>query len=316
MLIHERMGEFAGLPVADFTENGMERNGEPLTAPPTGVAWRVRVDDEDEAVFGDVLGRFLETVDPATVTALVVGWWGYESPVGEPVTSLVGAADRLTALRSLFVGDVVVEEREISWIEQSDITPLPAAFPRLERLGVRGGEGSGQEPLRLRPFRSAHLRELRFESGGLPADVVRAVAASELPALEHLEMWLGMEHYGGDATVADLAPILTGERLPSLRHLGLQDSEIQDAIAEAVAQAPVVARLETLALSMGTLTDTGAEALLSGQPLIHLRSLDLHHHYLSDAMAARVRAALPGVKVDLSGALDPEHDTLWVAVSE
>nr|BFE77740.1 hypothetical protein GCM10020093_003410 [Planobispora longispora] len=146
----------------------------------------------------------------------------------------------------------------------------------------------------LRPVRHESLRVLRFESGGLPGHVVRATGACDLPALEHLEMWLGVERYGGDATAADLEPILSGERLPALRHLGLQDSAMQDEIAAAVATAPVVARLESLALSMGVLTDEGAEALLSGQPLTHLKRLDLHHHFLSDAMTERVRAALPG----------------------
>ncbi|GAA4600549.1 hypothetical protein GCM10023195_00170 [Actinoallomurus liliacearum] len=38
-----------------------------------------------------------------------------------------------------------------------------------------------------------------------------------------------------------------------------------------MASAPVVARLEVLDLSMGTLSDDGATALLSGQPLTHLK---------------------------------------------
>ena len=42
-----------------------------------------------------------------------------------------------------------------------------------------------------------------------------------------------------------------------------------------------MARLKTLDLSMGVLSDVGAEALLAGQPLTHLRRLDLHHHFLS-----------------------------------
>jgi hypothetical protein len=161
---------------------------------------------------------------------------------------------------------------------------------------------------------------LRFESGGLPPQVVRAVGESDLPALEHLELWLGEENYGGGATPEDLAGILAGEWLPSLRYLGLQDSEIQDEIAAAVAAAPVVARLETLSLSMGILTDSGAEALLSGQPLTHLKKLDLHHHYLSDEFMKRITAALPGVEVDLSeqeeGDDDGEEVWRYVAVSE
>ncbi|MFD0891882.1 leucine-rich repeat domain-containing protein, partial [Streptosporangium algeriense] len=111
--------------------------------------------------------------------------------------------------------------------------------------------------------------------------------------------------------------ILSGERLPALRHLGLQDSEIQDEIPAAVASAPSLARLESLALSMGALSDEGAEALLSGQPLTHLKRLDLHHHYLTDPMVDRVRAALPGVEVDLSEQEEPDDDEWrYVAVSE
>nr|BFE77743.1 hypothetical protein GCM10020093_003440 [Planobispora longispora] len=191
------------------------------------------------------------------------------------------------------------------------MTPLLEEFPLLERLEVRGGSG-----LELRPVRHEALKVLRFESGGLPAGVVRTVGESEFPALEYLEVWLGVEQYGGDARVADLREILAGERLPSLRHLGLQDSEAQDEIAAAVASAPVVARLESLSLSMGMLTDAGAEALLSGQPLTHLKRLDLHHHYLSDTMMKRVRETLPGVEIDLSDQEDIDNDWRYVAVAE
>jgi hypothetical protein len=63
--------------------------------------------------------------------------------------------------------------------------------------------------------------------------------------------------------------------MPRLRHLALCNSVIGDEIAAAAAAAPVVARLEVLGLSMGTLGDAGAEALLGGQPLTHLTKLDL-----------------------------------------
>ncbi|SEG15396.1 hypothetical protein SAMN04489712_103416 [Thermomonospora echinospora] len=308
MTVNHHLTEYAGLPVQQFDPE-TEREGLPDAG---AVAWRVASAFE-EAAFEEVFADFVETVDTTGVTALIIGYWNmsYDSKESGPLEPLVAAAERLPNLRSLFVGDIVMEESEISWIEQSDISPLLAAFPRLERFGVRGGNG-----LALDPFRSEHLRELRLESGGLPAAVVRAVAASDLPNLESLVMWLGVDQYGGDATVADLAPILSGERLPALRHLGLQDAEIQDQICAAVAGAPVVARLESLALSMGVLTDEGAEALLSGQPLTHLKSLDLHHHYLSEAMAARIRAALPGVEVDLSDEQEEDEEWRYVAVAE
>ncbi|MCO5999046.1 STM4015 family protein [Actinoallomurus rhizosphaericola] len=309
MFIDDHLSEFDGLPVVDLLL--AEEAGKPLP-PAASAAWRIGTAFE-EASFDEVLGRFLEQVDTAQVTSLIIGYWGasYDSGEVDPVDLLVKAADRLPNLRALFLGDIEAEEAEISWIEQSDITPLFTAFPGLRRLEVRGGNG-----LAMDPIKSEALTVLRMESGGLPADVVRAVAASDLPNLEHLDLWLGVENYGGNANVADLAPILSGERLPALRRLGLEDSEIQDEIAAAVASAPVVARLESLSLAMGILTDEGAEALLSGQPLTHLKRLDLHHHFLSDRMVERVRAALPGVEVDLSEQEKAEDDERYVAVDE
>ena len=58
-----------------------------------------------------------------------------------------------------------------------------------------------------------------------------------LSALEHLELWPARAEGGGDSTAADLEPILSGARLPRLRHLALCNSEIQDEIAAAVATA-------------------------------------------------------------------------------
>ncbi|OPG12075.1 STM4015 family protein [Microbispora sp. GKU 823] len=304
---------YAGLPVTEVAPWQEE-----AIPDLTSVAVRISSGWGEDYPIAEAFGALLTQVDTAAVPAIVIGGWNdcYGKSSEQIVGLLAENAARFPGLRSLFLGAISSDEAEISWIQQSDVTPLLEAFPRLERLEVRGGSG-----LRLRPVRHESLRMLRFETGGLPAEVVRAVGACDLPALEHLDLWLGEENYGGDATVADLAPILSGERLPALRHLGLQDSEIQDEIAATVASAPVVARLESLALSMGTLTDAGAEALLGGQPLTHLHTLDLHHHFLTDAMAARVTEALPGVEVDLSEQEEAEDDgdgEVWryVAVSE
>ncbi|SFQ10548.1 MULTISPECIES: STM4015 family protein [Actinomadura] len=323
MSVYEHLEEYFGLPVATFNEDtGAEEEDDdgagsgPVAGadlPPAGeVAWFVGTSFDEEG-FGDVFARFLKTVDTTEITALIIGYWGasYDDGVADPVALLTEAAASFPKLRALFLGDITGEEAEISWIEHSDITPLFAAFPGLERFDVRGSQG-----LVLEPVGSERLKVLRFESGGLPATIVRAVAASDLPNLEHLDLWLGEDGYGGDTTVADLAPLLSGERLPALRHLGLEDSEIEDEIAAAVAGAPVVARLESLSLAMGILTDQGGEALLSGQPLTHLRRLDLHHHFLSDAMVERVRTALPGVEVDLDHQETNDTDWHYIAVSE
>lgn len=276
-------------------------------------AWRLEVDYEDgPEQFAALFDTFLGAVDTTAVTALLVGQWGgaaYDHKL--PVRLLAERLPALPNLRALFLGDMVPEECEISWIQHDDITPLVEALPRLEILTVRGGEG-----LRLRPVRHGGLRRLTFESGGLPAEVVRAVGASDLPNLWHLELWLGTANYGGDTTVADLADLLGGSRLPSLVFLGLQNAEIADEVAAAVAGAPVVARLKSLDLSMGVLSDRGAAALLAGQPLTHLVELVLSHHYLSTAMMERLVAELPGVEVDVSEQLTDDEEDRWIAVSE
>ncbi|MGA5820194.1 STM4015 family protein [Kitasatospora sp. NPDC094028] len=308
MAISRHLEHFHGLPIHDFTP-GQDARRRPAAG---AVAWRLALTWGSKLDFGQLWQSFLTTVDPAEVRAVVIGpWWqdGYDS-VRTTVETVAATADRLTALEALFLGEVTYDECEISWLVMGDVTPLLTAFPGLASLTVRGGTG-----LRLRPLRHDRLVSLRFESGGLPADVVRAVAASELPALERLELWLGVGDYEGDTTLDDLAPFLDGSRLPSLRHLALANSEFQDEIAAALAHAPVVAGLASLDLSMGVLSDEGAAALVEGQPLTHLRSLDLHHHYLTEEMQQRLRQALPGVELDLSEAEDIDDDR-YVAVAE
>ncbi|HEX4817251.1 MAG TPA: STM4015 family protein [Nonomuraea sp.] len=304
---------YAGLPVAHAPLDE-EDDGPPPEA--GAVAWRLRGNEFDPDApeeIGEALDWFFEHVDTSRVRAIVIGQWEdcYDEGSAEIVARLADNADRLPALRALFLGAISPEESEISWIQQCDVTPLLEAYPKLERFEVRGGSG-----LELRPVRHEGLRMLRVEAGGLGGGFVRALAGADLPALELLELWFGVPDYGGDTTAGDLSEIMSGARLPALRHLRLQNGQFQDDVAVALAAAPIVERLETISLSMGSLTDAGAEALISGQPLTHLRRLDLSHHYMTAAMMGRVREALPGVEVVLSEPLDAEREWRFVAVSE
>ncbi|MBK3528778.1 STM4015 family protein [Streptomyces sp. MBT67] len=313
----QHLHEFGGLPAVDF-QHTTDEGPRPAA---DAVAWRVSVDpygDEDRS-WEEEFAHFLNEVDPTGVRALIIGQWGeaYEEKSSVPINLVIAAADRLTSLEAVFVGDLEAEQAEITWIEQSDVTALLAAFPALTELGVRGGMD-----LVFPPTKHERLRSLTIQAGGLPVEVVRGVLDSELPALERLDLWLGVSAYEGNTNVADLAPLLAGTRFPRLNHLGLRNSEIQNEIAAAIASAPVVARLRVLDLSNGTLGDEGAAALLEGQPLTHLEVLDLHHHFLSEAMAERVRSALEphGARVDLSEKCEPWGDRgaegRYTAVSE
>ncbi|MGI5237495.1 STM4015 family protein [Dactylosporangium sp. CA-139066] len=303
MAIGSNIDTFAGLRVRQFRRGERGR----------GVAWRISVGyDAPEDRFARELDDLIGSVGGASVEALVIGQWGEAYESAPPLHLLVAARDRLPSLRALFVGEMTYEECEISWINHGDIAPLLGAFPRLEILRIRGSQG-----LRLSPVRHRRLQELAVEAGGLPGEFVRGLGDSSFPALRELELWLGIREYGGDATIEDLAPIFGGADLPALRRLALRNAEIADEVAEALAAAPVVARLEELDLSMGALSDAGAASLLLGQPLTHLRRLDLSHHFMSAEVAGRFADELPGVHVDTSDEQDIDEDGFrYVSVTE
>ena len=326
----EHLTEFAGLRVVDFPGDP----GKPLPAMDGPCAWRLArsPEEEDTSDFEGVLADFLERGDAAHVTALVIGPWAeYMGDLDDapyPVDKLVEAADQLPALRALFLGDVIESESDVAYIYHEDVSVLLDAYPALEEFRVRGSAPwtpLGEPPsVMFRPIKHESLKVLAFESGGLSASTMRAVGESEFPQLEHLEFFFGEPNYGGDGTLEDVAGLLAGDRFPKLRRLGLRNALFEDEIAAALAHAPVVAQLEVLDLSLGAFGDEGAAALLAGQPLHHLRTLDLHHHFVSAEMAERLREAWPTVEIVLG---EPEEATVrfrngvrefqrYIAVSE
>ncbi|UGQ11446.1 STM4015 family protein [Yinghuangia sp. ASG 101] len=270
------------------------------------VAWGLATAYDSDVSYTEVFEGFLQAVDTTRVRSLLLGYWGKgilsREPANLPAELLCAHADRFPALRSLFVGHITSDQHEISWIPRGDVTQVLESFPELEELTYRFGQRSNRdEPSDvLRPVRHERLRRLTLETGGLPAHVPGAIAACDFPALEHLDVWLGVEFYGGDATVRDLDALLVGASLPRLRHLGMMNSEIQNDIATALAAAPIVARLASLDLSMGTLSDAGVEALLTGQPLTHLQNLTVEHHFVSESMARRLRDLLESAGVEVT----------------
>lgn len=288
MTFSENLTEFAGKPVVDFVAG--ERFVDPANTVP-----RLRVNydsgvDADE-LFRELIGSGIGD----QLTALIFGQWSpemYEETSAKLVETLVAAAEQLPKLRALFIGEMTYQENEVSWIYQSDVSALWQAFPRLETFCIRGANG-----LSLGQMRMNHLRQLTVETGGLPKSVLAEVAAAQLPVLEHLELYLGTEGYGWDGAVADLAPILSGQLFPKLKYLGLRDSEIADDVAAAVARSPLLERIDVLDLSLGTLGDAGAQALLAAPAVKKLKGLDLRHHYISADVAARFGKLGPHVDI-------------------
>jgi len=270
---------------------------------PARVVYALRTDYDDTVAFPDKLEALVSTAGSERLEALVVGAWVsemYDSDSAYVVEALVRQRERLPQLKHLFLGDITVDESEISWINQSDLSPLFPAFPRLESLVVRGGEG-----LAFSALQHEHLKTLVVQTGGLPAKVVRQILCGRLPALETLELWLGSDNYGGDSSVEDLAA-LHGKPFPRLVSLGLCNASYTDSLVTFVTRTPLLDYLRVLDLSMGTLGDTGAQPLLEDPRFARLELLDLSDNYLSEARCQELKSKLP--KVDVSEQRDASED--------
>lgn len=241
---------------------------------PVGTAYALRVPrlwSEDENIT-DKLEKLLQDPSASSLEALVFGYWYNTS--SSVVDALVAAHKQLTNLKAVFIGDIEDRENMISSIAQSDISPVLAVYPNLEVLQVRGGQG-----LAFSPWWHDKLKALTIETGGLSRQTIAQICVLELPALEYLELWLGRDEYGGDSTIDDVMPIISG-KFPKLRYLGLRNSEYSDEIALAVVQSPLIDHLIELDLSMGTLGDEGAEALLNCPAINRLDTLNVADNFL------------------------------------
>lgn len=301
--VQRNAGTFIGMRVVDYD------SGKPAR---TDVVYRFRSDWEEARLLPD-LEHFLATPAAPEAVGLVIGAWQGDDSSASPkevIAALVAGRDRLPRLAALYLGDITSEENEMSWIHQADLSPLLQAFPRLQLLRARGGEG-----MALSAPRHAALRGLALESGGLDVSVVRSVCGSDFPELEYLELWLGTPDYGGNAGVADLQPLLSARLFPKLRYLGLRNSEIADDLAAVLVNSPLVQRLETLDLSLGTLSDEGARSLL-GLRSPTLKKLNLHYHFVGPELVRQLQG-LP-FPVDASRPADMEEDEefRFVAVGE
>lgn len=289
--------------IDDHLEEWLNRNVEEWKGGPLGdpesVVYALRTDYDDPVPFAKKLEGLLAAPGAGLIQALIIGTWAsemYDCDSSDVVKALVAA--RMPSLKHLFLGEIVVEESEISWINQSDVSPLLAAYPNLETLAVRGGTG-----LEFSTLKHDRLKTLVVETGGLSGQTVRQILAGRLPALETLELWLGSDNYGGDSTVEDLTA-LQSKPFPALLSLGLCNAEYTDQLVTFVARTPLLDYLRVLDLSMGTLDDEGAQPILDDPRFARLERLDLSDNFLTEARCRELKARLP--RADVAGQRDPQ----------
>lgn len=299
--------EFAGRTVSPWSA------GDEL---PTTVIPRIATAYDDAPPLLETLDALLATPGVENLEALSIGLFDPEAFEHDPqpiADHLIANAAQLPALRTLVWCDISYEECEVSWFDNIDVAPLLHAFPQLEHVLVRG-----QNELHFTDLRMPNLKTLVVQGGGLSADTVRELAAADLPALEHVELYLGDEGYGADTSLADVQPFLSAETFPKLTTLGLRNCEYTDEIAEAMPTAAVLPQLTVLDLSLGTLSDRGAAAIADhAEKFAHLEKIDLHHNYVADAALKGRLTQIFGDRINLdpddAEEIDGSH---YVAIGE
>ncbi|MEH2184404.1 STM4015 family protein [Nostoc sp.] len=286
--LEERLNEYQGYAVTQFANQQVVEFDQNIgIAEPVNNAYalRCRYDDNEQNLWSQ-LSRLLQESNANKLEALVFGLWpeAYERDSSSIVEALVNAKKYLINLKAVFIGDIEPSECEISWIQQSGISPILQAYPKLEILQVRGGEGLHFSP----PVRHNHLKALIVETGGLSRDAVAHICNMNLPALEHLELWFGSEDYGGDCWVEDIHSILFEDKFPNLTYLGLRNSQFTDEIVNAIVSSPIMNCINVLDLSMGTLSDAGAEELLNCQAINYLDILNVSESFLSQEIIEKL----------------------------
>ena len=234
----------------------------------------------------------------------------------DPAMQALSKLGQVASLRRLVVGDFELEEQELTWVHVGNCGRLWSGMPNLEHCKLRG---SGIE---LGVLEHAKLETLVIETAGLIKTSVASLGKCKLPELTRLEAWLGTgyrsEEHGEHGSIEDLQPMLSGEGVPKLAHLGLQNCDYADDIAVALASAPIVSQLESLDLSMGTMGADGARALIEhAGRLSHLAAINLDHNCIDETEVAALNEAF-GKRLSVRDQKEPSEyeDERYVSVAE
>jgi uncharacterized protein (TIGR02996 family) len=266
--------------------------------------------DTDPTTSVEVLELALAHPSARLVRAVDVGVNGVatEGTLEDVVEALAGHPP--PHLRDVLLGDFDRDQCEISWFHIGNIAQV-WTIPTLRRLVVHGADFD------LGTIVHAQLEHLEIQTGNLSIANALALAGATLPALRHLDIWYGDPNYGGDATPAEVMPLLRREDLPALVHLGLKNASFSDQICPLLADSKLCRQLRSLDLSLGTLSDAALPALRAVAAAIPaLERLDVAETYLSDDGVAELARIFPRAKITAHDRREGDDDDRYVAVGE
>jgi uncharacterized protein (TIGR02996 family) len=252
----------------------------------------------------EVLETLLRHPSGRFVAELVFGF--NNDPNEDPLDDLIAIVARKppATLRKLHFGDFEYpDETEMSWYHVGNLGKLWKAVPRLQSLIVQGGD------FELGTLDLPELTRAELRTGGLSAASARAIAKATWPRIEHLEVWYGDDNYGGTATLADAELLLARTDLPRLTSLGLRNTAFTDELCGVLATSRLVPQLTRLDLSMGIMTNEGAQLLAAHRAAFqHLAVLDVSDNYLTrDGLAALKGVAKSVVSTEQRDDDDPDY---------
>ncbi|MDQ3365468.1 MAG: WGR domain-containing protein [Myxococcota bacterium] len=227
--------------------------------------------------------------------------WEHNAKDVPAVLAEAGRQDWAADLETLFLGDIG-DNIDMSHHCVGDVGKvITKAFPRLTSLKIHSGDqswaGKG-ETFGIGPLALPELTSLVIETCSLSKKRLKHVLEATLPKLTTLELWFGSEDQDATATFKDLRPLLDGVVHPKVVHLGLRNAEFTDDLARGLPASKIAARLVSLDLSMGTLSDDGAAALAERvKAFPKLKTLSIDDNFLSRATVRAVQAAFKGVTV-------------------
>ena len=268
--------------------------------------------EEFDGNLAEILGHVFE--HPSGRFAVELAFMSNGDPNENNLQDLIDvvAAKAPLTVRKIVFGDNV---DQISWHHTGDLAAMWKGVPNLRVLELETGD------VLFGDIDAPNLERLVVKTGGLTKAAAPSLATIRAPRLAHLEIYYGEPTYGGDCSIADVAPLLARNDLPALRYLGVKNAKFQNDIAAAIAGSRLVGQLHTLDLSLGTMTDDGARALVEARrALANLDTLDLRHNYLTADGINAVAGLATRVITD-----DQQQPSIWgtpptahyyVAVSE
>ena len=243
--------------------------------------------EREEPSVAEVLKEILASPASRFVHEVRIGLTDAESDASylEEV-GIVAEGGPRPSIRRVYVGCFEFpDESEISWSSVGSVESLYIACPNLNWLKVQGGD------IELGELRHPQLETLTIHTGGLPSEAAMSISKAQLPKLKTMEVWFGSQNYGGSTEPNMLESLLDAQGVPKLQNLGLMNAEFTDALPELLSGSKVLSQLNTLDLSMGTMSDEGCESLLRHRESFkHLKRLDVDDNTLSEEAVNKLRA--------------------------